>query len=170
VIAANVRTVADWLELQAADRHALSRTALLAAASSLRALGDAPMPNPCKLSGGLDTLLHHATGSNSRALLDVASERMRQTVVEGHSLEHDDGHDGGELAHAAACYAVNAGSVLLGTEVEPFAIDEEPILTWWPWEDVWWKPKDPRRDLVRAAALIVAEIERLDRAQVAQSQ
>jgi hypothetical protein len=28
---------------------------------------------------------------------------------------------------------------------------------------MWWKPKDRRRDLVRAAALIIAEIERLDR-------
>lgn len=27
----------------------------------------------------------------------------------------------------------------------------------------WWKPKDRRRNLVKAGALIVAEIERLDR-------
>ena len=32
-----------------------------------------------------------------------------------------------------------------------------------PWEDAWWKPTTPRRDLVKAAALILAEIERLDR-------
>ena len=31
------------------------------------------------------------------------------------------------------------------------------------WSKDWWKPKDKRRDLIRAAALIVAEIERLDR-------
>lgn len=36
--------------------------------------------------------------------------------------------------------------------------------TVWPWDWAWWKPKNPRRDLVRAAALIIAEIERLDRA------
>jgi hypothetical protein len=34
----------------------------------------------------------------------------------------------------------------------------------WPWLSKWWKPKDRRRDLVRAAALVIAEIERLDRA------
>lgn len=34
----------------------------------------------------------------------------------------------------------------------------------WPWGSSWWKPKDPRRDLVRAGALILAEIERIDRA------
>lgn len=33
----------------------------------------------------------------------------------------------------------------------------------WPWSREWWKPKNPRRDLVKAGALIVAEIERLDR-------
>jgi len=32
------------------------------------------------------------------------------------------------------------------------------------WAREWWKPKDRRRDLIRAAALIVAEIERLDHA------
>ena len=37
----------------------------------------------------------------------------------------------------------------------------------WPWAASWWKPKNRRRDLVRAAALIVAEIERIDRATVA---
>ncbi|MEB3421767.1 hypothetical protein VK682_24660 [Salipiger manganoxidans] len=34
----------------------------------------------------------------------------------------------------------------------------------WPWDRKWWKPTTPRRDLVKAGALIVAEIERLDRA------
>ena len=43
--------------------------------------------------------------------------------------------------------------------------DRRPVFLrrWWPWSLDWWKPKDPRRDLVRAGALIVAEIERLDR-------
>ena len=30
----------------------------------------------------------------------------------------------------------------------------------WPWALNWWKPKDRRRDLIRAGALIVAELER----------
>jgi len=34
---------------------------------------------------------------------------------------------------------------------------------WLALERGWWKPKGPRRDLIRAAALIVAEIERIDR-------
>ena len=34
----------------------------------------------------------------------------------------------------------------------------------WPWERDWWKPVDNRRDLVRAGALISAELDRMDRA------
>lgn len=33
----------------------------------------------------------------------------------------------------------------------------------WPWEAQWWKCAHPRRTLVKAAALLIAEIERLDR-------
>ncbi|AKQ30008.1 TPA: hypothetical protein JI225_05075 [Acinetobacter baumannii] len=38
-------------------------------------------------------------------------------------------------------------------------------------ESLWsyWKPKSPRQDLVRAAALLIAEIERLDREVKAES-
>lgn len=35
----------------------------------------------------------------------------------------------------------------------------------WPWDESWWKPTNRRRDLVKAGALILAEIERLDRAE-----
>ena len=81
------------------------------------------------------------------AIADIAAERRRQVEAEGWTPEHDDAHDDNELSRAAACYAI--GNV-----------------AYWPWEAMWWKPKDRRRDLVRAAALIVAEIERLDRAAV----
>jgi len=39
----------------------------------------------------------------------------------------------------------------------------------WPWSPMWWRPTTQRRDLVKAGALIMAEIERIDRA-AAQSQ
>lgn len=87
------------------------------------------------------------------AINDVLSERERQQQVEGWTPEHDDHHAFGELALAAACYAVNGSSFREGASPP----------TWWPWSAEWWKPKDARRDLVRAAALLIAEIERLDR-------
>jgi hypothetical protein len=40
----------------------------------------------------------------------------------------------------------------------------------WPFDGSWLKPKSAREDLVRAGALIAAEIDRLDRVAVHQSQ
>lgn len=100
----------------------------------------------------------------TKALSDVATERARQVSAEGWTPEHDDEHKAGEMALAAGCYALNSadGCVKIPTDTESRA------RTWipqgWPWLHRWWKPKDPRNDLVRAGALILAEIERLDRA------
>ena len=88
---------------------------------------------------------------------EIAAERRRQIEVVGWSLEHDDEHDTGSLARAAACYANNAADMADGLPGDVFPAAH------WPWDQRWWKPKGARRDLVRAAALIVAEIERLDR-------
>lgn len=92
----------------------------------------------------------------SAAARDVLAERQRQIEVEGWTPEHDHTWDQGELAMAAASYAVSDKVGCIGRD--PF------LLAFWPWRKKWWKPKDRRRDLVRAGALILAEIERLDRA------
>lgn len=111
--------------------------------------------------------------SANATIAAIAAERQRQVEVEGWDAEHDDAHPKGALAKAAACYAVgepvfrNAG---------PFDHDSsdrgwrgpyprgDSYTPLWPWSSDWWKPKDRRRDLIRAAALIVAELERIDRA------
>lgn len=92
----------------------------------------------------------------TKALEDVAAERKRQVEVEGWTPEHDDKHIDCQLATAAACYAV------CGTEkhLNDFKIMGVHV---WPWSRGWWKPTTYRRNLVKAAALIIAEIERLDR-------
>lgn len=90
-----------------------------------------------------------ADPSRSPAASDVLAERKRQIESEGWSADHDDQHVGGGLAKAAACYALGRSTIA------------ETVL--WPWDWGWWKPKDRRRDLVRAGALIIAELERLDR-------
>lgn len=89
----------------------------------------------------------------SAAARDVLAERRRQIEAEGWSPEHDDEHSENEMALAAACYAMSAGGYAKG-KVPPV----------WPLMKEWWKPSTPRRDLVKAGALILAEIERLDRA------
>ena len=96
-------------------------------------------------------------------LAEIAVERARQVTEEGWTPEHDDQQQQGELAIAAAAYAEHAGRFDDGpgyTSTEPRRLPAR-----WPWAWSWWKPQNRRRDLVRAAALIVAEIERIDRAE-----
>ena len=104
----------------------------------------------------------------NKAASDVLAERERQKVVEGWTPEHDDTHERGEMARAAACYAYFATLPEAVREVASLggssAIDQVVVLgRMWRWHQDWWKPKDRRRDLVRAGALILAEIERIDR-------
>lgn len=94
----------------------------------------------------------------THAAFDVLRERLRQKEVEGWTAEHDDQHDGGELAEAAACYAL-ASADPEGADCPLVALG-----AFWPWDPKWWKPGNRRRMLIKAGALILAEIERLDRA------
>lgn len=89
-------------------------------------------------------------------IVDVLSERERQVVVEGWTPEHDDQHCLGEMAAAAVCYAFE--------DIHPNWVKRGAQGCNWPWADEWWKPRDRRRNLVKAAALIIAEIDRIDRA------
>lgn len=102
----------------------------------------------------------------SNALQDIAAERKRQIAVEGWTPDHDDEHDDGELAKAAACYANPMAIVVDGEGLQIGEPNDATLPVGWPesWSARWWKPSTRRRDLVKAAALIVAEIERLDRA------
>ncbi|MES3446771.1 hypothetical protein [Citrobacter freundii] len=91
--------------------------------------------------------------SLSDAVKSVIAERQRQQSVEGWTTARDDEYEHGELADAAGCYALSS---------ELFDCVGEPPRQW-PWPNEWWKPSMRRRDLVKAGALILAEIERLDR-------
>ena len=98
---------------------------------------------------------------------DVINERRRQVEAEGFDAAHD-AESNGELAIAAADYALAAGKHH-DWDAEAYRGQETPVgdshdgCPQWPWAQSRWKPKSPREDLVRAAALILAEIERLDR-------
>ena len=88
------------------------------------------------------------------AARDVLAERARQISIEGWTPEGDDAYNRGVLAEAAGIYALHA--------FDPRRVKEVP--EGWPWDDAWWKPsKTPRRNLEKAGALILAEIERIDR-------
>lgn len=110
----------------------------------------------------------------------IAEERRRQIEVEGWTPEHDDEHTNGELARAAICYA------------RPSPKGGKRLKDEWPWDMSWWKPALPEmtehfhgreqagdpvgisindeawrkaniRNLVKAGALIAAEIDRIMR-------
>ncbi|ETV62479.1 hypothetical protein LJG08_04855 [Pseudomonas aeruginosa] len=85
-----------------------------------------------------------------QAWIDVQAERRRQVEAEGWTPEHDDLYCAAELPRAAAAYILNGAN------------DEAPAI--WPFSAKWWKPSTARRDMVKACALALAEIERLDRA------
>lgn len=87
--------------------------------------------------------------SNGAAL--IAAERQRQVDAEGWTPEHDDEHTSGEMRLAASAYLITSPA-------------PEHAPGYWPWERSWWKPSgDPVRDLVKAGALIAAEIDRIER-------
>ncbi|HFF8583613.1 ead/Ea22-like family protein [Raoultella ornithinolytica] len=100
----------------------------------------------------LDRISELESRTVTAAAADVLAERQRQVTAEGWTAERDDGYQNSELADAAACYAIHAHNQGFSTPAH------------WPWSQDWWKQTSPRRDLVKAGALILAEIERLDRA------
>lgn len=100
----------------------------------------------------------------------IAAERARQIEQEGWTPEHDDQHTSGEIGLAAAYYAApveitcefdKPTSGNSAGEDHVFHFTEWRVA--WPWDESWRKPKSRREDLVRAGALIAAEIDRLDR-------
>lgn len=107
--------------------------------------------------------------STQVAIDAILNERRRQMEKEGWTQEHDDGHRRGEMAKAAAAYAYTSTVNRDVAERHRKAVwgHTAGFTSWvdwlWPWEPRWFKPKTPRQDLVRSGALIVAEIERLDR-------
>lgn len=99
------------------------------------------------------------------ALFELAEERSRQIHAEGFRLEHDDQWSKGELGKLAICYTDHA---VFSAEGHP-DYERDDMRPWLPgnMNSKWWKPSNnPRRDLIKAGALILAEIERLDRAAV----
>lgn len=108
-------------------------------AEALRALLATPLPEP--------------RAEATAAARDVLCERRRQAEQEGWTPEHDEKHRDHELSCAAGCYAMHTLAYPAG--------DPPPA---WPWAADWWKPTTHRSNLVKAGALILAEIEKIDRA------
>lgn len=164
--------LADWDEMRKERDAALARVAGLELGIA-RIAGDFLPDNSGQAELALDEMrqaLHEllaaaptqAQHSVPKAWLDVQAERRRQVENEGWTPEHDDEHSYGQMGRAAACYAL-AGSSAPNDGTAALLVSLA-----WPWDEQWWKPSTARRDLVKACALALAEIERLDRATATQ--
>lgn len=91
----------------------------------------------------------------------IASERARQIAAEGYTPEHDAEHGWHVLVQAGVCYADHIAASSSGAATASWLARTHPF---WPWDAQYWKPTpgDPRRQLVKAGALIAAAIDALD--------
>ena len=78
----------------------------------------------------------------------IAKERQRQIEEEGYDAKHDFREPLNRFIAGAVSYAV-------------FDIDEGEAFAWWPWDYEYWKPKDRKRNLIRAGALIAAALDKM---------
>ena len=105
---------------------------------------------------GMGPMIDHEKNRKMARLAQVVGVESQPVSPFGPSVmglleeetEQDDTYVGFQLSAAAICY------------IEPMEAEN-----YWPadWYDDSFKPTDTRRNLIKAAALIIAEIERLDR-------
>lgn len=95
----------------------------------------------------------------------IQVERARQLFVKNFTPEHDDQFTGGDLIEAACAYGVSAEASYFSKNNVTFAtITAGHPPTCWPWKkEAWKRSSTPIGDLVKAGALIAAEIDRLNR-------
>lgn len=101
----------------------------------------------------------------------IIKERERQISEEGWTPEHDEQHDGDQLARAAACYAVHETRAAVLIEEENRLPNgmlrgrgaRFSLVDAWPWDEKWDKREkhDHLKRLTIAGALIAADIDRI---------
>ena len=123
-----------------------------AASSSVTAEPETPLGEPSAPEAGLEGWSYY--GTRCPAAVDVLKERVRQVEGEGYGVESDDGYTDYQLPRAAICYAIKAAG-----------LPSHRATLYWPFPAPAFKPTERRANLVKAAALLLAEIERLDRAE-----
>ena len=123
-----------------------------AASPSVPAEPETPLGEPSAPEAGLESWSYY--GTRCPAAVDVLKERVRQVEGEGYGVESDDGYTDYQLPRAAICYAIKAAG-----------LPSHRATLYWPFPAAAFKPTERRANLVKAAALLLAEIERLDRAE-----
>lgn len=152
-----------------AEVHTIDGRDLANVSALLDRIEALPFEDPGYILGAgamLETALQQLTGTPlSQAALDAIAERNRQQTVEGWTPAHDDQYHQNELVIAAIGYAA-ATEFRRRNQASVMSRIHGGVSTgWfrWPFNWSWWKPKDHRRDLIKAIALLLAEVERFDR-------
>lgn len=106
----------------------------------------------------------HEKKAAATALHMLAMERVHQTENEEYDHEQDDNYHESQLARAAACYALPESR---RTYTHAVSSDDRGVPINWPWLPSYWKPTPDNRlrELQKAGGLILAEMERILRAQ-----
>lgn len=93
----------------------------------------------------------------------VHEERMRQIDEKHYMPRHDDKYTY-ELSRAAAAYALAEFDRSNFNPQFGFLGDEKPSPVW-PWNKAFWKPEpnNRKRELIKAAALLFADFDRISR-------
>lgn len=100
----------------------------------------------------METDFHHP--DSERITREILQARLRQIQKHGFGPEHDGRYKAGELPLAAATYVMVAARPQMRVHYRN---------TLWPWPDHWLRHESERDSLIKAAAIIIAEIERIDR-------
>jgi len=158
-------SIDDWLIDLSGERaigHVISEMTHMEVARQAFEAARARSLHPAEGRKAVD---ERASAPITDAARDVLAERKRSVEKYGFTPEDDDKYDPGNLASAGLAYAMWAADYL-----NPYSLGDgdrdnegEPPIPW-PWSPTWWKPKTPRIALVKACNLILAEIERIDRA------
>ncbi len=106
-------------------------------------------------------LLERLRVAEADAVRDVLAERRRQISAEGYTFEHDDEHINDEIAALACFYVMPPGARDWPAEETGYGATFGEAIVPHGWTA---REGDRHRDLVKAGALILAEIERLNRA------
>lgn len=98
--------------------------------------------------------------SDNDPLILVLRERIAQ-FQSGYDSKHDDKFTKGELTDAAMAYATAGRLITLGAKECPFLPEE-----FWPWNKRLLTASTAEGNYVKAIALLLAELDRLDRARM----
>lgn len=100
--------------------------------------------------------IYAITGPAARLIL---RERMDQVEKHGFDIAHDDAHSDGEIVEGALAY------VMAGAAIDADRASHVPGIeaSHWPWSELF-KPTDALTCYVKAAAMLMAEADRLIRA------